>query len=199
VPPEPVLPPEVPEEPPDAGDEPPDAGDEPPDAGDEPPDAGDEPPDEGDEPPDEEADGDDDPPLELAAVVGVVEVVDVAVEDGVAELAAAPVGTVNGGAPELSTGVEPPPPQAESPADRAMAAMRVASRRERPSIGESQEPSGSIRLPQFGQSFRSFCVSWSHQLQKRRFSTAQGSSEGVDASGSSTAITSNGSPVSRST
>ena len=44
-----------------------------------------------------------------------------------------------------------------------------------------------MRLPQCGQSFRSFWQSWSHQLQKRRFSTAQGSSDGVGASGSSCA------------
>ena len=39
----------------------------------------------------------------------------------------------------------------------------------------------------------------SHQLHRRRFSTAQGRSEGVGASGSSVATTSSGSPVSRST
>ena len=35
-----------------------------------------------------------------------------------------------------------------------------------------------MRLPQYGQSLRSFCASWSHQLQNRRFSTVQGSSDG---------------------
>ena len=42
---------------------------------------------------------------------------------------------------------------------------------------QSQEPSGSMRLPQSGQSLRSFCASWSHQLQNRRFSIIQGSSD----------------------
>ena len=37
-----------------------------------------------------------------------------------------------------------------------------------------QLPSAAMRRPQWGQSLRSFWVSWSHQLQKRRFSTAQG-------------------------
>ena len=55
-----------------------------------------------------------------------------------------------------------------------------------------------MRLPQTGQSFRSFCDSWSHQLQNRRFSTVQGSSDGVGASGISSPTTSSGSPVSRS-
>src|ERR1019366_9077058 len=62
-----------------------------------------------------------------------------------------------------------------------------------------QEPSGSIRLPHVGQSLRSFGESWSHQLQNRRVSTAQGSSDGVGASGSSSPTTSSSSPVSRST
>ena len=53
---------------------------------------------------------------------------------------------------------------------------------------EPQRSSGSIRLPQCGQSFRSFWDSWSHQLQNRRFSTAQGSSEGVGATGSSSEL-----------
>ncbi len=52
-----------------------------------------------------------------------------------------------------------------------------------------------MRRPQWGQSFKSFWQSWSHQLQKRRFSTAQGSSEGVGARGRSWATTSSCSPV----
>ena len=51
----------------------------------------------------------------------------------------------------------------------------------------TQTSSGSMRRPQCGQSLRSFWQSWSHQLQKRRFSTAQGSSDGVGASGRSCA------------
>ena len=40
-----------------------------------------------------------------------------------------------------------------------------------------------MRRPHVGQSFRSFWASWSHQLQKRRFSTAHGSRERDGASG----------------
>src|ERR1700727_1490253 len=55
-----------------------------------------------------------------------------------------------------------------------------------------------MRLPHTGQSFRSFCESWSHQLQNRRFSTVQGNWAGVGASGINSPTTSSGSPVSRS-
>ena len=55
-----------------------------------------------------------------------------------------------------------------------------------------------MRRPQVGQSFRSFWDGWSHQLQKRRFSTAQGSWDFDGGSGSSLPVTSSGSPVSRS-
>ena len=41
----------------------------------------------------------------------------------------------------------------------------------------AQDASGAMRRPHVGQSLRSFWASWSHQLQKRRFSTAQGSRE----------------------
>ena len=50
-------------------------------------------------------------------------------------------------------------------------ADRVAGRR----AIAAQGPGGAIRRPQVGQSLRSFWASWSHQLQKRRFSTAHGS------------------------
>src|SRR3954467_9336673 len=70
---------------------------------------------------------------------------------------------------------------------------------ERPQGGaHGQPPNGAMRRPQVGQSFRSFCESWSHQLQKRRFSSAQGSSEPLGASGRICPTTSSSSPVSRS-
>jgi len=55
-----------------------------------------------------------------------------------------------------------------------------------------------MRRPHVGQSLRSFWAIWSHQLQKRRFSTAHGSYDLDGASGSSLPTTSSGSPVSRS-
>ena len=62
-----------------------------------------------------------------------------------------------------------------------------------------QRGSAAMRRPQVGQSLRSFCASWSHQLQKRRFSTAHGSLDFDGGSGSTLPTTSSGSPVSRST
>jgi hypothetical protein len=56
-----------------------------------------------------------------------------------------------------------------------------------------------MRRPHVGQSFRSRCASWSHQLQKRRFSTAHGSVDFDGASGRTFPRGSSGSPVSRST
>ena len=55
-----------------------------------------------------------------------------------------------------------------------------------------------MRLPQVGQSLRSFWASWPHHEQKRRFSTAHGSREAEGASGSTFPTTSSGSSVSRS-
>jgi hypothetical protein len=82
-------------------------------------------------------------------------------------------------------------------APAAASRLRLDSAPRAPII--TQRASGSIRLLQCGQSFRSFGASWSHQLQNLRFSTAQGSSETVGASGSSSPTTSSSSPVSRST
>jgi len=56
-----------------------------------------------------------------------------------------------------------------------------------------------MRRPQMGQSLRSRCTCWSHQLQKRRFSTDHGSWDSDGARGSTLPTTSMGSPVSRST
>jgi hypothetical protein len=53
-----------------------------------------------------------------------------------------------------------------------------------------------MRRPQWGQSLRSFWASWSHQLQKRRFSTAHGSADCDGADGSTWPTISIGSPVS---
>jgi hypothetical protein len=74
-----------------------------------------------------------------------------------AALAEAPVGTVSWGAPTVSE-VADPDPQAASVSAAAMPttnAERVASGRVMVS-GRRQEPSGSMRLPQTGQSLRSF-------------------------------------------
>jgi len=117
--------------------------------------------------PDEPLDAEEDEPD------GVVElVVLVVVEDAPAEtLAELPPGTVNVGTPAVPVvACVPPPPHAARPTDSAtpantaaMAAFSGRVRRRVPllitAIESSYEPSGSIRLPQFGQSFRSFWVS----------------------------------------
>ena len=74
-----------------------------------------------------------------------------------------PVGTVSGGAPEVSPEALPLLPQALTPSDSAApaasAATIAAGRRLLGTAMTFQPPSGSIRRPQWGQSFRSFCVS----------------------------------------
>jgi hypothetical protein len=106
---------------------------------------------------------------ELDELDEVVEVEVVAVAG-----ATEPDGTVNGGAPEVSVDPEPPPPQPARPS-ASVIVTRVAIAVPGLRAGwlicsprNLQEPSGSIRLPQCGQSLRSFCDSWSHQLQNRR-------------------------------
>ncbi|MBV9944755.1 MAG: hypothetical protein JO262_21700 [Solirubrobacterales bacterium] len=146
------------------------------------------------------------PPEEDEVVVPVVEVVDVVLLTVAGEAAIVAVGTVSCGAPEVFVAAEPPP-QAARPTQTAAAAALPAIRPSgarpgralAPITANPQTSSGSMRRPQCGQSLRSFWHSWSHQLQKRRFSTDQGSSEGVGARGRSCATTSSGSPVSRST
>ena len=62
-------------------------------------------------------------------------------------------------------------------------------------VSAAARPCGGRRC---GQSLRSFWASWSHQLQKRRFSTAHGSDDSDGAAGSTLPTISIGSPVSRS-
>jgi len=118
----------------------------------------------------------------LATVEVVLAVVDVV---GAGALELLDVGTVSVGAPDVSPAVAAePPPHAESVAPSAMTQTSAArATTERLIGGTGQASTGSIRLPHAGQSCRSFCVSWSHQLQKRRCSTAHGSSDTVGASG----------------
>ncbi len=67
-------------------------------------------------------------------------------------------GTVNVGAPAVSE-VDPPPPQAARPAETARTANRLTRVRTGFIRGRSQSPSGAMRRPQYGQSFRSFWAS----------------------------------------
>ena len=78
-------------------------------------------------------------------------------------------------------------PQALSPPARASAA---SSATQRGRIGDPAQSTGSMRRSQCGQSLRSRWASWSHQLQKRRCSTAHGSLDGDGASGRTFATTS---------
>ena len=132
-----------------------------------------------------------------AALVEVVEVVSVVLvpEDPLEALEIEPAGGRSGLAGRgASCAVGFEEPQAASP----KASSRPA-RTARSAAGDAiRRRSGSMRRPQVWQSFRSFWLSWPHQLQKRRFSTAQGSSDGVGASGSICPTTSSSSPVSRS-
>jgi hypothetical protein len=72
---------------------------------------------------------------------------------------AVPEGTVSSEPPVATDPEDPPPPHAATPVESATPAASAASFA---SIGlvvtetTAQEPSGSIRLPQLGQSFRSF-------------------------------------------
>ena len=92
----------------------------------------------------------------------------------------------------MSVEFEVPPPQAASASGEASSRhSEAAAARRRTPVNLGRRTVTGRRSPAVpsaaatGQSFRSFCESWSHQLQNRRFSTAQGSSDGVGANGSS--------------
>jgi hypothetical protein len=91
--------------------------------------------------------------LELVGVVVVVV--------ALATLGGLPAGTVSGGAPLVSVAGADEPPQAEMATAAATQAATKATQRTRskPTIADLQDPSGSIRLPQTGQSLRSFWAS----------------------------------------
>jgi hypothetical protein len=163
-------------------------------------------PEEADEPEDpDEAEAEGEEPLDEDVVVVFVVAVVAPLFVAAGEELIVWVGTVRGGAPAVSV-VAVPPPHAARAAHAPTPAMSAAIRpsgfllgtAERRVTTKPQTSSGSMRRPQCGQSLRSFWQSWSHQLQKRRFSTAQGSSDDVGARGRSSATTSSGSPVSRS-
>ena len=83
-----------------------------------------------------------------------------------------------GGGPGTSSAAISPPPQPAAASARTRARRRAgAVRGEGAWRGQDQRGSAAMRRPQCGQSLRSFCASWSHQLQKRRFSTDHGSDD----------------------
>ncbi len=93
--------------------------------------------------------------VEVGPVAPVVPVVPVAAAEA---LTAPEVGTVIGGAAEPPA-VPPPAPQAARPSPRDPTASSMPIRdlaSTRAHLREDQEPSGCIRRPQWGQSFRSF-------------------------------------------
>jgi len=106
-----------------------------------------------------------DPALEDVAAPALVEVVVAVVVEvaGVTCAAAAAVafGIVNGGAPELSAALVVPPPQPARAAEIRTAALSAAVRPR--GLGRAgiraRQASGSMRRPQYGQSFRSFWTS----------------------------------------
>ena len=104
------------------------------------------------------------PDVPLAVEVAVVVVGVVVALAGAEALAEAEVGTVSGGAPEVSAaGDPPPPPQAPSRAHRKTPRAPNPIFRYLNDIGAifqtPQASSGSIRRAQWGQSLRSFWAS----------------------------------------
>jgi hypothetical protein len=137
--------------------------------------------------------------LVVLVVVGVVVVLVVAVVVGVS--ASAEVGMVSAGASAVSAwggALEPQPASSNATTTSTAGMSRDAAGLPRGMARDYETSSGAIRRAQWGQSLRSLGANWSHQLQKRRFSTAQGSSDAVGASGRSCATTWSSSPVSRS-
>jgi hypothetical protein len=101
-------------------------------------------------------------PAEPVVLVEVVLVLVVAVL--VTAAVGAEVGTVNVGAPAVLVVPEPPPPHAAKPSATVIAApatagLSVLARYDISLTVACQEPSGAMRRPQWGQSFKSFGAS----------------------------------------
>jgi hypothetical protein len=135
----------------------------PPEAEPDPPEA-EAPPDEDTDPPEEAEAPDDVPPADPLAVVELV------VDALVTCAAAVEVGTVSGGAPEISAELDPPPPQAPRPKASATAAPREDSQRRVPitELKSRVDPcacrSVDSRSDPFGRADRTNCKSGGFRL-----------------------------------